>query len=396
MAPVFSPRACLLCVGRRYRALGMEPFERLHEAECVVERGAPPRTRGCLAHRPRCGCAWLIRYRVEIVTPLSAATSAPVFPAPGWDEREYRRRIYASPREQAVAAITGILMLATLVLSVLFVLNRNAVIVKASNHVFCQLMFLAGEILYATAALCRAHPHARVACADVQVRAGRGVARYMAVLVWPIDASDLTCKAFPWLFCVGMMLFLACLVAKNYRICKILHQRFRRVRIRVRQLLTVVFGICLVQVLLLLLWYAVGAPTDMLVVVDPVRPVFNYHDCDSSTDDSEPVTFIIGAYSFIIGLTAVVIAFMSRKAPSECVVAPTPVLPRAAAEVSRRVPLRDGEATGTTRAERLPLQRTTRCWVGFCSLASLHHPWPASQRFAKPGAATAVRAWGGQ
>ena len=144
--------------------------------------------------------------------------------------------------------------------------------------------------------------------------------------MWPSDASEFSCKAFPWLFLMGMSLFLACLVAKNYRIRKIMSQRLRRVRISVRQLILIVAAIVAVELCLIMLWYLVGAPEPLLITPDPVLPSLNYHDCQTSTEDSSPVVLAIGVYSTSLGIAAVVIAFLSRAAPSEYAVVCVPRL----------------------------------------------------------------------
>ena len=96
--------------------------------------------RGCAAPR-------VTRYRVEIVTPLSASTSPPVYPMPTWAERVYTRHFYDTWAERIVGVVTLLFMVATLVVAALFYAKRQSKIVKASNHLFCQLMFLGGLLL---------------------------------------------------------------------------------------------------------------------------------------------------------------------------------------------------------------------------------------------------------
>jgi len=101
----------------------------------------------------------------------------------------------------------------------------------------------------------------------------------------------------PVLFTTGMMLFLACLVAKNYRIFKIVTQRtLRRVRIHVYQLILIVAAVCSVQLVLMAAWFLVGPPEAEVVKLDPHRPSQDYHHCVTSTTDSEPILLALIGY----------------------------------------------------------------------------------------------------
>jgi len=58
----------------------------------------------------------------------------------------YVRESFGTVQEVLLVALSGLLMLATAVVSIMFFVKRHSKIVRASNHWFCQLMFVAGEM----------------------------------------------------------------------------------------------------------------------------------------------------------------------------------------------------------------------------------------------------------
>ena len=188
----------------------------------------------------------------QIITPISSATMSLINPIPPWVERIYVHQMYALPEEKVVFGLTAICCAMGIVVVVLLWRNRGNKHIKASSWELC-IPIACGQI---------------IGC--------------ISVLFWPVENDEITCGARLPIFSIGFCLFFALLDAKTDRLASIftgkLIVKFLPDRL--------VFGhgliIACTMFFPIILWMGVSPLEVTIVVTDPLRPEFNYANCESA------------------------------------------------------------------------------------------------------------------
>uniref|UniRef100_A0A7S4PGY8 G-protein coupled receptors family 3 profile domain-containing protein n=1 Tax=Paramoeba aestuarina TaxID=180227 RepID=A0A7S4PGY8_9EUKA len=124
-------------------------------------------------------------------------------------------------------------------------------------------------------------------------------------------ASDVKCGMTIWWIAVPSALVIGSLVAKQYKVFKVLsHKGFQVIRITNQQLFAITGGIVAVDLIVLIIWSAMSIPYLGIREVDGE----DHPLCD--TDDFLPFFIVLVAYKFILIFVSAVLAWKSRGLPS--------------------------------------------------------------------------------
>jgi len=132
----------------------------------------------------------------------------------------------------------------------------------------------------------------------------------------PTTISTPTCHLRFWFLGLGFILIFGCLFAKAWRVVVILRasKKLKRVVISNWQVARIVLIFLGVEVILLIIYSAVGRPKGAVRVVDLYRPHFDYKQC--SYDTAQIVTLaVLGAYKVGMIVYGCFLAFSIRKIP---------------------------------------------------------------------------------
>jgi hypothetical protein len=184
-----------------------------------------------------------------------AGKTKPIYPAPTWDEREFHFEVFNTQLEITVLIATSIVMFYGLVILMLLILYRQDPVVRSASPLFCYIIIIGSLILLST------------------------------IYVWPLQETDFTCMAKVWTLLLGFTLQNAAQTVKTYRLMKIFYQeRLKKVKITNSMLGIVLGATTLFVTIYILFWQLLNPLKASLVVVDPIRPKYNYYTCDNNTN----------------------------------------------------------------------------------------------------------------
>jgi len=224
----------------------------------------------------------------EIVSPISSATAAFVYPMPTWDERIYAPIYAATTIERVVLVIAGLGLLYLLVLLAIVVIYRNTPIWKAASPLFLVLMLIGA------------------------------LAMLSSVFFWTLYETDTSCSLHVWLFSLGYTTLFAALFAKTWRVFQIFNSNTLHTQgLTDSYLLThIVVPALVAETVFVGIWQAVTPFRAVLNVPDPIRISNNYNACGYNTSSQ---TFFWTSVGCKIGvlLLGCNLAVLARKVRSE-------------------------------------------------------------------------------
>jgi hypothetical protein len=222
---------------------------------------------------------------LHAIYPSHAATMDFIYPMPAFDERIYVHTMFALPVERAFIALSVSCTLFTLALCAYLFHHRSKQIFQAAGVQFYMLMG-AGCIL-----------------------------AYLGVLTWTVENDVRSCGLRIWIWTLAFHAFVGPMVSCALRIARIYTQGLHSVRVSNTQ----VAGYCALlytpQLIINLLWSTLYPLDSTVVVLDPIRPKYNYTIC--AHGDSFGVVFfgtLTLVYSGLMLLTACFLAWRVRKA----------------------------------------------------------------------------------
>lgn len=219
--------------------------------------------------------------RLEVVTPLSSAEADSVFPMPRWDEREFRPCMYCLPEERAVIGVVVVLSALSALLAGWLWVFRDRPYVKQASASFCVMSVVAS------------------------------IAVYLSLLTWPVENNAATCAARPWAMLLGIVLVLAPLLARTYRVMSVFQNSSLQIqRITDSDVLLLVGALAAPQFLLLVVWSAVSPLRPEVVVTDPLRPSLWHTVC--SSEHASPFAAVAVTYVVALLLLAGYFAYRTR------------------------------------------------------------------------------------
>ena len=218
----------------------------------------------------------------RVLTPLGLG-STPIFPIPGWSEREFHPVFLAKTSERIAFGLSAVTVAYLLGWLVWLALHRHHPLIRVAAPV-CNAFSLCGLIV--------------LACAC-----------FFATSV----QSDVTCATFEWLFILGLTFGFAPLVLKNLRIWSMWNNRasFAPAPIKQRHTMSCFIILLLLDVALLSAWQASTGFRAHRVQPDPYRPSLDYSTCGVYTHSRG---FVIGAMSWklLMFACAMYLAYLLR------------------------------------------------------------------------------------
>lgn len=189
-----------------------------------------------------------------IAGPPLAAEDSFIYPIPTWAERTFRTH-WGSAVEIVGAVLMAVGIACNIVWVVLFILNWNNQVLRASSPVFCLTLI------------------------------GGGTLVYISLFTWmPNLVSGTMCSLRALILPLGFMALFGSLIAKSDRIYRIFTlNTIDVIRISDLQVAFVILLILVGQVILSILSTTVTRLTSTLRVVDEHRPSLNYYTCTSSS-----------------------------------------------------------------------------------------------------------------
>ena len=182
-----------------------------------------------------------------IIAPYSISVD-PILPMPQFWERSFQPHFLSQGVEKAAVAFTALSMAATLSLIVMFIVYRAHPVMKASTPLFCVLMALGGLLMQSS------------------------------VFATGLYVTTACCQAQVWLLTVGFSMLFGALFMKTYRVWRIFNagKKLMKVAITNRQLLGALAALLSFDVILNIVWSAMGAFQAQYVSVDAYRPYYDY------------------------------------------------------------------------------------------------------------------------
>ena len=182
-----------------------------------------------------------------IIAPYSISTN-PILPMPQFWERTFQPQFLSQPIEKGAVAVTAVSMTVTLLLIVVFIVCRSHPVMKASTPLFCVLMALGGLLMQSS------------------------------VYATGLYVTTVCCQAQVWLLTVGFSMLFGALFMKTYRVWRIFNagKKLMKVAITNRQLLFALAMLLSFDVILNIVWSAMGAFKAVHVTVDAFRPFYDY------------------------------------------------------------------------------------------------------------------------
>jgi hypothetical protein len=214
----------------------------------------------------------------EIVAPSGVKTANLIYPMPTWDERVYEWSLIDSSSQLisvAVASVCTLLLCAIMITGVIF---REELEFKMFNHWHIIML------CFAAIGFC-----------------------WSAVLAWQGDVVQTQCDSYLWAIFIPGSFMLSLICFKAYRLSLIMLAAKRRKKMpAVTQ--AKVFKLALIPVVctafLLMIVAVADPPTKKKIIVDELRPKFDYHVCE--TDTLAPALLgIVGAIHILFSMFCV-------------------------------------------------------------------------------------------
>jgi 7 transmembrane sweet-taste receptor of 3 GCPR len=222
-------------------------------------------------------------YQSEIVIPAASRTANLVYPIPQYDQRVFEQSWYSSAAEIAVAVVAGVAILVSLCLTLLVAVQWHRPVWVAAQRIFLMVLLL-GTIFV-----------------------------YCSTYVWTLYATDATCTSMTWLLSLGLVIIVAVLLAKTWRVFRVfMNKKFVMVTITNAYLLAMVSGLLVVPLVLLIVWTALGGLQAELKVVSADTLTDNYMECYAGTTDIVFISLMAG-YIALMVLACSVLAYRVRK-----------------------------------------------------------------------------------
>ena len=183
-----------------------------------------------------------------IIAPYSISVN-PILPMPQFWERTFVPAYLSLPIEKGAVAFTALAMALNLALIVMFIVYRAHPVMKASTPLFCVLMALGGLLMQSS------------------------------VFATGLYVTTTCCQAQVWLLTVGFSMLFGALFMKTYRVWRIFNagKKLMKVAITNRQLLAALSLLLSFDIILNIVWSAMGAFQAMHVVVDVYRPYYDFY-----------------------------------------------------------------------------------------------------------------------
>jgi len=223
----------------------------------------------------------------QVVMPLSSG-NAPVFPTPTWDERQQDLGTFdTDPTEYIVTAVCVVAIAYVLSLALLIIYYRDTTVVRAATPEFC-LLCLAGTL-----------------------------ALLLTPFSWSLHDTTASCITRVWLLQLGFTTLLSALIIKTFRIWRISdQQKLRQNRITLFELFVTYAIVISVEIVFTLIWTVIAGSSELIVVVDPLRPSENYTVCSSSNTFTGFAATAL-AIKCVMIIVSVFLGWKTRKTPGD-------------------------------------------------------------------------------
>lgn len=220
---------------------------------------------------------------VGIVSPLSAATAALLYPMPTWDDRTFKPKWYSDPSEIIIFVLVALATLFSILMAALTFGYSKYKAILASSPLFLYLMLVGSVMIYA------------------------------GIITWPLHTSSALCMIHWWLLGIGFILMFGALLVKTWRISRIFNDAdLTIVKISNKELLLVVGVAVGIEAALLVIWTAAGRSVAVRKSVDANRPRLDYMTCTTSTIGFV-ILIIAAVYKALIIAAGVWLSFRTWK-----------------------------------------------------------------------------------
>jgi hypothetical protein len=222
----------------------------------------------------------------NIVSPFNIGVN-PVYPMPTWSERVFEPAYYATTDERLMAGFTSACILVVLIVFIAVLVHMRRPVIRATTPSFALPITFGAVLMLAS--------------------------NYVGTL----HTNSAQCAAQVWCLSLGLTLMLSALFVKTFRIWRIFQtQRLMVTVMRDSYLFKAVFGFVVVDLAINAVWQGMGGMHAVLIVVDPVRPSYNYWTCDYTSGVGMGGAYAQLVYKLLIILGGICLTWAVRNVPS--------------------------------------------------------------------------------
>lgn len=223
---------------------------------------------------------------LRTVGPVLAASERMVYPAPNFSERVANTSVFALGVEYAMTVLQLLGIGANIFFFVFLLRNWNDQIIRASSPIFLSILLLGATLLYA-----------------------------QPWTMMPDVVTGATCHLRPWLLALGFGLMFGALFSRTWRVWRLFSNEGVTIfKITDMQLGLGVLIVVSIEVILCILISSLANPTQTKIVVDPLRPFFDYDVCSTNTAWFTLIG-ILGGYNLLIIVIGIYLAIRIRVIP---------------------------------------------------------------------------------
>lgn len=223
---------------------------------------------------------------LRCVGPVLAATDRMIYPVPTFPERIPNNAVFALAVEYVMTALQILGICSNIFFFIFLLRNWNEQIIRASSPVFLSFLLLGSTLLYA-----------------------------QPWTMMPSVVTAAACHLRPWLLAVGFGLLFGALFSRTWRVWRLFSNAGVTIfKITDAQLGLGVFLVVGIEVVLCILISSVSNPMPQRIVVDPLRPLFDYTVCSANTAWFALIA-VLGAYNLLIMSVGVYLAIRIRVIP---------------------------------------------------------------------------------
>jgi len=206
---------------------------------------------------------------------------SPQLPIPSFADRTWESYFAKSAGERAMFAVTALVIVYALVLTVYVYIKRNEGAIRAATPLFCGIIL------------------------------GGCIVTLISNFFLPLqnsmpDTANHLCAAQWWFLTLGITLFLNALLIKTARISIIFSnvKKLKVTKLKASHLLLPLAAVLVIDIIVNAIWTATGSTHAQLIVPDAYRPALNYYQCQASADKPFLIThLVLKGISIMAGMT---------------------------------------------------------------------------------------------
>jgi len=220
---------------------------------------------------------------LRLIFPYNVAVS-PIYPLPTWQERVFDPVYASTSNEQIMLAFTLFCLLLCVIVFIVLLVQCHHPVIRAATPSFCALVLVGVSMMLTS--------------------------NFFATLV----VDDTHCAAQVWLLTLGFTLCFGALFIKTFRVYKLLTNQLKPNHMSEQELLVRAAVVLAMDGVINGIWMGLDGMGSRMVIVDPIRPAYNYRTCDYTDAQGFIIAHLVVKCALL--LVGAVLAWSVRSAPS--------------------------------------------------------------------------------